>query len=81
MEIHLFITAITPEVLVSPKETLIKEHGSAVLILLFINSYKIKVWWENEDGCLPDGLRRHISTLYKSKNDFIVSLSYILHFM
>ena len=76
-----FMAAPTLDVLVSPKDTRIKEHGTVDLICSFRSSTKIKVWWEKQDGLIPDDLRSHISTTqYKSENYFVVSISHILHF-
>ena len=74
--------APTQEVLLSPKDTQIKEYGSQFLSCIFRSSSKVKVVWEKQGDLIPDGLQRRISTSqYKSNMFFIVSIRHNLIFL
>ena len=72
--------APTLEVLLSPKDTQIKEYGSQFLVCIFRSSSKVKVLWEKEGDLLPNELQRRASTSqYKSNMFFIVSFRHNLN--
>ena len=67
--------APTLEVVLSPKDTQIKEYGSYFLSCIFKSSSNVHVFWERQGGLITDGLQRRVSTSqYKSNMFVIVSL-------
>ena len=73
--------APTIDVLLSPKDTHIKEHEGAFLVCEFRSSTKIKVWWEKHGDLIPDELTRLVSTTQWKYNSYFVvihSLTIIL---
>ena len=70
-----FIAAPTIDVhvLISPKDTHIKEHEGVFLVCKFRSSTKIKVWWEKHGDLIPDELTRQVSTTqWKYNSNFVV---------
>ena len=46
------------EVLLSPKDTQIKEYSSHFLPCIFRSSSKVNMFWERQGDLIPDGLQR-----------------------
>ena len=73
-----FIAGPTIDILLSPKDTRIKEHDGVFLVCEFRSSTKIKVLWEKHGDLLPDG--QVSTTQWKYTNYFVVIFSLTIIF-